>query len=380
MGQNLTMQVNVHDKKILVISPFENWPLTQGAIVRSHYLVKYLSRTNDVWFAFRGHKGFQKDNKRMIVNSSNRYFQLFNVRFFKKLFDLIRREKIELIVVTHFWSSFHGVLLNLFFRKCLIIDAHNVEYIRFRRIGSPLWPILKILEFIFYQYADQLLCVSDNDRNIFHNSLYIPLEKIQVVPNGANVNNLYNYRVDYIEKKRQLGLKEDEALILFFGSLKHRPNIQAVNIILDDIAPRLSLLTTNWKIVIVGLGQQEFLKSRSKPIQQEIIFAGYADDISAIVKSAHLIISPLISGSGTRFKIIESVATGRRVISTTIGAEGLDRDKFGDGLVIADQWDGFVTEIVKYLDRDQEVEPNPEFVRQYDWDNIFRRMIFTCDK
>jgi glycosyltransferase involved in cell wall biosynthesis len=75
------------------------------------------------------------------------------------------------------------------------------------------------------------------------------------------------------------------------------------------------------------------------------------NDAVAALARAKLAVVPLLSGSGTRFKILEAWAAGRAVVSTTLGAEGLDaRD--GEHLVIADDAETFATAIARLLQDD----------------------------
>ena len=200
-------------------------------------------------------------------------------------------------------------------------------------------------------------------------------ERVDVVPNGADVQKLYGCPLVPSLAQESIGLGEDEKMVFFFGSLNHGANAQAADIILDEIAGRLTQLRPqrDWRIVICGLGREKYLARRRDPVPDSVLFSGYVDEIAPVIKAAHVVIVPIISGSGTRFKIIEGVAGGRRVISTTIGAEGLDLASFGETLLIRDDWDDFVRAIDEALDRQPEVALPAAFVEAYDWQHIFER-------
>ncbi len=363
----------IQNKQILVISPFEHWPLSQGTIVRTYFLIKHLAQHNKVFFAHRGgDKNYSSSFvEQSIDNHSNPFLQLFNPFFFFRLLRMVSKSHIEMLIVSHFWSAIHGVLLKIFTRKPLWIDTHNVEYIRFRRARRLVWPLVALFEFVAYYAADQLICVSDVDKSYLIHNLRVSEEKIHVAPNGADVQKLFQRTVDATAVKQELTKQPNKAMVLFFGSLTHHANAEAVNIILNKIVPQLNHADVSCKFVIVGPGQDSYLRIQKELPPDNVVFAGFVDDITAVIKSADLIIVPLISGSGTRLKILESVACGKRVISTSIGAEGLNRKLFGDRLLICDEWDMFAQHIQNKLAEPDTPTLPSEFSATYDWDNIF---------
>jgi glycosyltransferase involved in cell wall biosynthesis len=264
------------------------------------------------------------------------------------------------------------MLLKILTGTPLLFDDHNVEYLRLRRMGSLAWPFVGLLEFITCHIADRVICVSDTDKKYLTQRLGVPLHKIQVAVNGADVEYLIHYEVDIDSVRSSIGVKPDEVMILFFGNLRYSPNAQAVGIILDQILPQLDSQDHSIRVVIAGSGDLE-VRKRYDRIPSNVIFTGFVDDIAALIKSADLVIAPLTSGSGTRLKIIESVACGRRVISTTIGAEGLDQRTLGDSLVICDEWDAFAQAVVETINWGA-LAPSPAFIQTYDWRHIVQRL------
>jgi polysaccharide biosynthesis protein PslH len=361
----------ISGKTILLISPFEGCPLSQGSIVRTHYLAKFLSEHNNVSFACRGGscQPTELGVNRILLNSPARYAQLFSLRFLIALVKLIWQERVDTIVAAHLWAGLHGILLKLITGKYLVFDSHNVEYLRFRRLNSRIWPFVGLLELIVCHVADQILVVSEIDRDCMIRSLHVSPSKVQIVVNGAMVKDLLNYSTDETVVRRTIGVSSDEPIILFFGSLNYRPNAQAVDVLLHEIVPRLDC-RASWKLVIAGIIPDTYVFREKFLLAERVVFAGFVDDIAALIKSSHLVVVPLTAGSGTRFKIIESVACGRRVISTEIGAEGLSRDMFGESLLICDEWDGFAQQILTTLKQPREIIPDDRFIARYDWRSI----------
>jgi glycosyltransferase involved in cell wall biosynthesis len=198
-------------------------------------------------------------------------------------------------------------------------------------------------------------------------------DKIDVIPNGVDVPGCLESRVDATQLRKGLGLTHDESLALFFGTLDYLPNATAAEIIVNEIAPRLVKRKAAVKIVIAGKCSSPDWVTDLDRVSERVAFVGFVDDINATIKSADVIIVPLTMGSGTRFKILESIGCGRRVVSTTIGAEGLDRDVLGESLVVRDDWDAFVEAIVATA-RQAPLAPSPAFVERYDWRHIVDRV------
>ena len=361
-------------RKILLLSPFEQWPLYHGTIVRTHHLARYLASRHQLWFAFRGSEAaaVQPFTYHAVVGPVSRWRNLFDPLYLFRLLRLVWREKIDTVVVSQLWSGCFGIALKLLSRCSLIFDNHNVEYLRLRRMGQPLWPLVALLEWLVCTVADQVLVVSEVDKRGLAKNLHISPAKITVVANGADVPTLQAQTVDRAAVRAELGIAATTALLLFFGSLSHGPNLEAVTLLLDEIVPRLNRLHRDWKLLIVGRGQEAFLANRGE-LPANVIFAGFADDIVPLIKSSDLVLVPLLAGSGTRYKILESIACGRRVVSTTIGAEGLDQDVVGPALKVVDGWDAFAATIAAELGQPPEIALTPQFISAYDWDHIWAK-------
>jgi glycosyltransferase involved in cell wall biosynthesis len=110
-------------------------------------------------------------------------------------------------------------------------------------------------------------------------------------------------------------------MVLFFGSLDYLPNRQAVEEIYQHIAPAVTDRVPNAKFVIAGK------QGRFTFEHPNVDRVGFVPDIAACIKQSDLVIVPLKMGSGMRMKIIESLACGKTVISTSEGAAGIS-DKF----------------------------------------------------
>jgi glycosyltransferase involved in cell wall biosynthesis len=200
--------------------------------------------------------------------------------------------------------------------QVLVASSHNCEA-RFlltqnRRIREYLMDI----ERQSIESADVVFAVSESDVKEFHEFLNVKRrDSIFIVPNGVDCKK---YRPaspsERDAAKRQLGLSGKQ-VVLFTGSI-HKPNNEALEIILDAIAPTTDDHDTVF-LIVGGVGEGR--KSRDN-----VRFTGYAKDVDVFLKASDLAINPLISGSGTSLKMLEFMAAGLPVISTSVGARGFN--------------------------------------------------------
>ena len=114
-------------------------------------------------------------------------------------------------------------------------------------------------------------------------------------------------------------------------------------------------------------------------VKENIIYAGFVDNIETYIKAAHLLVNPIQKGGGVKTKVLEAIGLGTPVISTTTGALGVDRDAVGEMLtIITDhQWNEFANAITQHLSSPTEQQPvtKASFYEKYNWDAILDRIL-----
>ena len=153
------------------------------------------------------------------------------------------------------------------------------------------------------------------------------------IPNAVAVPNTYG-RPEQSLGRRDVGTPPT---ILFQGSLHYGPNIDAVDWLIDDVAPRLWEQLPGTQIRLVGTTSPEVEKRHRPPA---VFVAGRVPKIEPELARADIAVVPLRIGSGTRLKILESFAHRIPVVSTTVGADGLDVED-GVHLLVADRPEDF---------------------------------------
>ncbi len=168
------------------------------------------------------------------------------------------------------------------------------------------------------------LACSAEDRRLF-NSLYgIPLEKVKVVPNGVFTSKMTPVTKE--EKKsirKKLGISGNTVAI-FIGS-NYQPNIEAAQFIIQDLAPKLPEVV----FVIAGGVGNGINKDDIKELPNVVITGVLTDDDKIhYLTASDIAVNPMFSGSGTNIKMFDFMAAGLPILSTEIGARGIEEGTF----------------------------------------------------
>lgn len=124
--------------------------------------------------------------------------------------------------------------------------------------------------------------------------------------------------------------------ILFLGSYGYPPNALAGDILIRQIWPRVRERVPEARLLIAG-GNPQHITSYIEP-QAGVEFTGFVDDLDVLYARSRVVCTPIQNGGGTRIKIIEAAMYARPVVSTKIGAEGLNF-RPGKEILIADDVD-----------------------------------------
>ncbi|MCQ1535096.1 glycosyltransferase family 4 protein [Methanosarcina sp. KYL-1] len=254
----------------------------------------------------------------------------YNIFMLVKLFYVTKVENIDALQGEH--PSGMGVCAKIskIFGLPSVFSEHNVEWIRIERQGANkiFTKILQSLELKYCRKSNVIIVVSEVDKN-FLISNGVSKEKIQVVPNSIDCN-IYvpsgpNVRMEF---------SLDAITLIFHGTLDYVSNKEAVELISKNIMPQINKRYPFVKLLLVG-------KNPPSIDNPNIIITGPVENLNQYISSADIAIVPLVSGGGTRIKILEYMASGKAIVSTAIGAEGLDASHNHD-ILIANSLDEFV--------------------------------------
>lgn len=211
--------------------------------------------------------------------------------------------------------------------------------------------------------ADCVVTMSENDRQAL--GRYVDPTAISVVPNGVSCTE-FPFSTD----------DEDPATILFVGFFRHEPNVEAVLHFAREILPRVRTRIPDARFRIVGAYPPAVVR-RLADADAGIEVTGLVPEVAPEYRRATVFVAPILRGSGTRLKILEAMASGCAVVSTTVGAEGIEA---GDAeIVLADEAGAFATAIGDLITdsqrRARQARAARAFVEaNYDWPAIVRKL------
>lgn len=256
-----------------------------------------------------------------LFSKKSYHISRFEVDDFKtKLIAILKEQSFDVIQLETVYLAPYIPIIRQYTTAKIAMRAHNVEFEIWERVAqqttNPLkkWYVkyltrkLKRYEISQLQNYDVLVGITQRDVDYFKklgyqgNAITIPigLELKQYQPNW-----------DIYQKPISLS---------FIGSLDWMPNLEGVQWLLKEIMPRVKKKFPNLSLHIAGRNTPDGLfKKQSK----NLTIHGEVEDAKIFINNHAVMLVPLFSGSGMRAKILEAMALGRTVITTTIGVEGI---------------------------------------------------------
>jgi len=387
--------------KILYFSPRECWPLTTGARLRDYHLARALGRNAAV--TYLGLRAPQEPAEELPPAEAGFAEVVIALRRPPyRLFDLIRGAAgPHPVTVLNYWSSeavaaLERILRSARFDTVQIEGVHLIRYLPVIRSAAPGAAIIadwhNIESEILSRYADT---AENLPRRLFarrtaglvareENTLLAacdchtvasererekllrrnPTARIHSLPNGVDVGYYAN-----------VAPTAEGQEILFVGSMDYHANVDAAVWMAKEAWPILKQRLPELRLTIVGRKPTPEVQALAA---EEIAVTGTVDDVRPFYRRAFAVAVPLRVGSGTRLKILEAMAAGVPVVSTRLGAEGLDVVD-GDTILLADNASDMAGAIAR-LQADRPlrarlIENARKLVTDsYDWSSLGQRL------
>lgn len=360
--------------KILFVSAVLPYPLHSGGQIRIFHLLKRLGEkheitlcaftrhTSELQYAsqfsfcknvFMIHRGQAWQPHYMTKSVFGRYpflLATYDIAAMRQiLYGLMQKENYDVVHLEPFyvWPSVPKS------NTPVVIGEHNIEYEVYKQYVRrfpvvPLRPILSIdivklrfWEERIWRHAQAVTTVSEHDEQVVQKLQ----KRVYRVPNGVDLSSF-----PFKPKKTKVNT------FLYIGNFKWMENRDAVEHLERDIWPEIKKIYPAAQLRIVGKGRN--------PV----------DSIQDELNKADIMIAPIRIGGGTKFKILEAMATGVPVITTTIGAQGLDQK----ALWIADTPGEVLTAIEKISKNSERIKQARKIVEaEYDWDTIAQSLEYV---
>jgi polysaccharide biosynthesis protein PslH len=233
--------------------------------------------------------------------------------------------------------DFHG-------HASVVLDEHNIEYELLLRsyrtepsVGRKLFNAVEYLkvrraERAAWKRADGCILTSRREEAVVR---YVaPSTPTAVIPNGVDL--------EYFSPGPET---PDRDSILFTGLLTYRPNLDAVRFFTREVLPLIVSARPATRLTVVGYAPPDVLATIAGP---HVVATGWVPDVRPYLSAAAAVVVPVRMGSGTRLKVLDGLAAGKPVVSTSLGCEGIDvRD--GEHVLLGDEPRCFADHVLAVL-------------------------------
>ncbi len=303
----------------------------------------------------------------------------------QKMSDLIRRltseEHYDIVQIEHSRLALYQESIDPDANCASTLTFHNVAYDQSKRISRiERNPISSLRTWIFARqllkwepsYAerfDRCFVVSEAEhQTLLANNSHL---NIDVIPNGTDTRKYQRLKVN----------QDGPPALIFIGSMSYAPCVDGAVYFCEQILPYIQRTIQNVQVWIVGASP---LPEVTRLAGENVHVTGYVEDVLPYYQQATVSIVPLRAGGGTRLKILEAMALGRPVVSTSIGCEGLDV-LHEQHLLIADEPDEFAKQTIRLLTdralyRHIAEQARELVVENYDWDVIAEKLLKSYEK
>ncbi|WOO42018.1 glycosyltransferase family 4 protein [Rubellicoccus peritrichatus] len=230
-----------------------------------------------------------------------------------------------------------------------------------------IWKVSRIERELIHELDLMIVCGPDD--KAFLQSKVGPQDNIWVLPNGAN--EMFFNASSFPQEPAS------NPTALFCGALDYVPNIDALQWYAEDIHPQILKARPDYSLTLVGKNPTDAIKAMAHI--KGINFVGEVPDVRHYYQNAWFQIVPLRIGGGTRLKIAEGLCLSNPVISTTLGAQGLElRDE--EHLLLADESASFAKACLRLISDDSlrrklGKSGRDKILKSYTWQAIGRRLV-----
>ncbi len=271
--------------------------------------------------------------------------RFYSKQFEKKLIDVLKNETFDIVQLESLYVSMYVPVIRNFSNAKIILRAHNIEYKLWERTTqltkNPikkaylglLTDRLKKYELNSLKTIDAIAAISKEDELFFKNCGF--QKAIETFPFGFDLKHF----------NENTSIQEEFPSVFHIGAMDWQPNIEGINWFLNEVWPIVQLKNSNLKLYLAGRNMNDELKHTKKT---NVIIVGNVADAHEFIQSKGIMIVPLLSGGGMRVKIIEGMALGKTIVSTSIGAEGIDYTP-KKNCIIADDAESFAVAINKCI-------------------------------
>lgn len=280
----------------------------------------------------------------LFTSKSYNVIRFYSKSFENVLIECLQKNVYDIIQLETLWVAPYLPTIRKYSKAKVVLRSQNIEFMIWERLAidtkNPLKKRylkllakrLKTYEYKVLNSFDAILTITEIDsKNYKKMGCTIPIHH---VPFGID---LENYKIDQSELIKPS--------VFHIGAMDWRPNADGINWFLKSIWLKVVEQNKTTKLFLAGRNMPEWLLNFK---MENVVIEGEVANSHQFINSKSIMIVPLNSGGGMRVKIIEGMAFGKTIISTAIGAEGIDYTNNTD-LIIANTVQEFVDAILKCI-------------------------------
>jgi glycosyltransferase involved in cell wall biosynthesis len=382
--------------RILMLTPYLPYPLLSGGQIRTYNLLKQLSRKHDITLfalikdaqegeSIKALKPFCKTVR--VFKRSSKPFTLHNILktgFSSYPFLVIRNFVPQLVtalreeLANHAYDVIHAETFYMMphippTQVPVLLVEQTIEYLGYESYAQKrpalLRPLLQIdiakikhWEKFYWQTCTRLATMSEDDRRFIAHEIG-QSTNIDVVSNGVDVEW-------FAQKARR---EPATPTLLSVGTFHWLPNVEAVRHLVQHIWPLVKQQQPQAKLWIVGNGPTPEVR-KYESLDPHIEVTGGIPDIRDAFTQAHVLVASVLSGKGTRYKVLEAMASGTPIVATPTAVEGLGV-VHGEQVLLGNTAEELAAHVLRVISdpqlRQHLAVAGLQFVRErYDWQGI----------
>ena len=301
----------------------------------------------------------------LLSNSPLRYINFF---YFFPIRRVLKANKATHFLIEHPYFGWLACLLKIFCDIRLIVHSHNIEGLRWRSLGKWWWKILWTYEKFTHRQADYNFFIQQQDFDYAVQHFKLDRSKCMVMTYGIEMKEPPSAGEVESSRKKILAshqIDPAEYILLFNGAFDYKPNLDALNRLVNTINP---LIATNrkfrYRLIICGRSIPLEISNNTYP---NVVIAGFVDDISLYFKAAHVFLNPILDGGGIKTKLVEALGYNCNAVSTVNGAIGVDPALCNGKLQLVpdNDWNAFAEKVIEASSIRADV--NPAYYQHFYW-------------
>jgi glycosyltransferase involved in cell wall biosynthesis len=301
--------------------------------------------------------------------------RFYSKTFEQKLIELLKSETYDIIQLESLYVSIYVDVIRKYSKAKIVLRAHNIEYKLWehaaRSAKNPLKKVylnllakrLKRYELNSLPSFDAIISITKKDEDLFK------------ITGFVNAIGTFSFGIDFKKSSENNSPVVEYPSVFHIGAMDWQPNIEGVDWFLNKVWGILNIKHPHLKLYLAGRNMSDRMKHLNKP---NVIIVGEVENAKNFIQSKAVMIVPLLSGEGMRVKIIEGMALSKTIVTTSIGAEGIDC-KNNTHCIIADHPNEFAEAISKCISDKifyDEIGKNAKLLafQQYNNDDICKRL------